>query len=107
MLVAKTESQGERLVAAGDRRHHRRIGGTMLISRRSILAGGAALIAAGPALAQRRSASGWFDRAIIIDALGGTGDPYTGENITRMSERGWRETVETGVTIVRDTVFPV
>ena len=79
----------------------------MMISRRSMLAGGAALLAAGPALAQRGSAGGWFDRAIIIDALGGSGDPYAGENIIRMSDRGWSETVATGVTVVRDTVFPV
>lgn len=58
-------------------------------------------------MAQRRSASGWLDRAIVIDGLGGTGDPYTDEGITRMSDRGWSETVATGVTVIRDTVMPV
>ena len=72
-----------------------------------MLAGGAALLVAGPSLAQRRSAGGWYDNAIIIDALGGTGDPYGDEGVIRMSERAWRETVATGVTVVRDTVFPV
>ena len=50
---------------------------------------------------------GWYDRAIIIDGLGGTGDPYTDEGITRMSDRGWAETLATGVTAIRDTVLPV
>jgi membrane dipeptidase len=79
----------------------------MLIDRRSMLAGTAA-VAAAPAMAQRRSrALGWFDQAIVIDALGGTGDPYGGDNVLRMSDRAWAETVATGVTMVRDTVFPV
>ena len=66
------------------------------------------MLAAGPALARRTAGGpGWFDRAIVIDALGGTGDPYMGEGVLRMSDRGWAETVATGVTMVRDTVFPV
>ena len=80
----------------------------MLIDRRSMIAATAAAAIAGPALAQRRaSGPGWFDRAIIIDALGGTGDPYGPEEQLRWSDRAWAETVATGVTIVRDTVFPV
>ncbi len=80
----------------------------MLISRRSMLAGGAALIVAGPALAQRRTAGGgWYDQAIIIDALGGVGDPYGPEDQLRLSDRAWAETVATGVTVLRDTVMPV
>ena len=71
------------------------------------MSGSAALMMAGPVLAQNRSASGWYNRAIIIDGLGGTGDPYTDEGVTRMSDRAWTETVATGVTLVRDTVFPV
>ena len=83
-------------------------GDKMEIARRSVLAGGAALALAGPGAAQRRAKGGeWFSRAIIIDALGGAGDPYTDEGVTRLSDRGWAETVATGVTVVRDTVFPV
>ena len=80
----------------------------MRVDRRTMLAGTAATLAAAPALAQKGvSGPSWYDRAIIIDALGGTGDPYAGDNVTRMSDRGWAETVATGVTVVRDTVFPV
>jgi membrane dipeptidase len=81
----------------------------MLIDRRGMLAGTGAAVVAAPAMAQRRFAAlGWFDRAIVIDALGGTGDPYTGgDDVLRMSERAWTETLATGVTMVRDTVFPV
>lgn len=62
---------------------------------------------AGPAPARRRSAIGWYDRAIIIDALGGIGDPYSPEEQLRLSDRAWKEMVETGVSVVRDTVMPV
>ena len=62
---------------------------------------------AAPALAQKRTAANWFDQAIIIDALGSVGDPYSADDTTRFSDRGWSETVATGVTIVRTTVFPV
>ncbi len=79
----------------------------MLIDRRTMLAGGAALTLAQPALAQRRPGAGWFDRAIIIDGLGGIRDPYEKDEITRWSKRGFDETMATGVTMLRDTVFPV
>ena len=79
----------------------------MQVDRRTFTAGAMAALAASPALAQRRAAVGWYDRAIIIDGLGGTGDPYTDEGVTRMSDRGWAETVATGVTVIRDTVMPV
>ncbi|MEO7365325.1 MAG: membrane dipeptidase [Sphingomicrobium sp.] len=75
-----------------------------------MLAGAAAMAVAGPAMAKsavRRTGDDWFDRAIIIDALGGAGDPYTPEDVTRLSDRGWAETLASGVTIVRDTVMPV
>jgi len=77
----------------------------MLIDRRSLMIASGAL-AAFPR--QAFAAKGdWFDRAIVIDALGGTSDPYAGDGETRMSDRAWAETVGTGVTVVRDTVFPV
>ncbi|MGH6706033.1 MAG: dipeptidase [Sphingomicrobium sp.] len=79
----------------------------MRFNRRTILAGGTAMALAGPGLTQRRAAVGWYDRAIIIDALGGLGDPYGPEEQLRLSDRAWAETVATGVTVVRDTVFPV
>ena len=80
----------------------------MQIDRRTMLAGSAAALAVSPVLAKAKSPSAsWFDRAIIIDALGGLGDPYTDEVVTRYSERAWAETAETGVTAIRDTVLPV
>src|SRR6187200_338705 len=79
----------------------------MLIDRRTMLAGSAAL-AAAPALAKSQAAkSGWYDRAIVIDALGGVGDPYSPEEQIRLSDRAWKEMVETGVSLLRDTVMPV
>src|SRR4051812_5412141 len=82
-------------------------GGIMEIDRRTMMAGAAAAIAAAPALARNAAGAGWYDRAIVIDALGGTGDPYMADGVTRMTDRGWAETVATGVTVVRDTVMPV
>jgi membrane dipeptidase len=79
----------------------------MQVDRRTLIATGAAVLVAGPALAQRRSANGWYDRAIVIDGLGGLGDPYTPEEQLRISDRGWSETLATGVTVIRDTVMPV
>ena len=79
----------------------------MLIDRRTMLAGSAAL-AAAPALGRPKAANtGWYDRAIIIDALGGVGDPYAPEEQLRLSDRAWSEMVATGVTLLRDTVMPV
>jgi|KBSMisStandDraft_5_1062788.scaffolds.fasta_scaffold28454_2 membrane dipeptidase len=80
----------------------------MEVDRRTLVAGGMAALVAAPSLAQRRSVTGsWFDRAIIIDALGGTADPYAPNEWLRWSDRAWAETVGTGVTVVRDTIFPV
>jgi membrane dipeptidase len=79
----------------------------MRIDRRTMLAGGMAL-AAAPALGKAKGKQAdWYEQAIIIDALGGLGDPYGPEEHLRFSDRAWLETVETGVTVVRDTVFPV
>jgi membrane dipeptidase len=73
-----------------------------------MLAGGAALIASAPAMARRSIAkANWYDQAIIIDALGGVGDPYSPEEQLRLGERAWAEMVATGVTLLRDTVMPV
>jgi membrane dipeptidase len=80
----------------------------MRIDRRTMLAGGAALIASAPAMVKPSAAkAGWYDQAIIIDALGGVGDPYSPEEQLRLSDRAWAEMVATGVTLLRDTVMPV
>src|SRR3954451_25383215 len=79
----------------------------MEFDRRTMMAGAAAAIASAPALARNAGGAGWDDSAIVIDALGGTGDPYMADGVTRMTDRGWAETVATGVTVVRDTVMPV
>jgi membrane dipeptidase len=71
-----------------------------------MILGAAAAAMARSAFSQPR-AGGWFDRAVVIDALGGVGDPYGSEGVLRLSDRAWAETLATGVTMVRDTVFPV
>ncbi len=82
----------------------------MIVDRRTML-GAMASVAATPAFGKARapaaSRSSWFNRAIVIDALGSTGDPYGADGVTRLGERAWAETVATGVTMLRDTVFPV
>ena len=79
----------------------------MNIDRRTIMAGGAALLVSAPALAKSKTKAGWYDQAIVIDALGGVGDPYSPEEQLRLSDRAWNEMVATGVTLLRDTVMPV
>jgi membrane dipeptidase len=80
----------------------------MDVDRRTMMAGAAASIVAGPVLAQKSShGTGWYDRSIIIDALGGLSDPYSPDEQLRLSERAWSEMVATGVTVLRDTVMPV
>ena len=78
----------------------------MRINRRTMILGAAAAAVARPAFSQV-SAGGWYDRAIVIDALAGVRDPYGAEGVSRLSDRAWAETLATGVTLVRDTVFPV
>ena len=80
----------------------------MEFDRRAMLAGTAATIVAAPALAKARAPSGsWYDRAIIIDALGGLSDPYAPNDQLRLSDRVWSEMRATGVDVLRDTVMPV
>jgi len=80
----------------------------MNVDRRTMMAGAAAFVAAAPALARKpAAAASWYDRAIVIDALGGVGDPYSPEEQLRLGDRAWAEMVATGVTLLRDTVFPV
>lgn len=77
-------------------------------TRRTMLAGSLAA-ASAPAIAKRAAAPkpGWFDQAIVIDALGGLGDPYGDEGVSRLSEQVIAEFKQTGVTVLRDTVMPV
>ena len=80
----------------------------MELDRRTMLAGAAAALATGPAFAKTAGAGpSWYDRAIVIDSLGGAGDPYGPDDQLRLSDRAWSEMVATGVTMLRDTVFPV
>jgi membrane dipeptidase len=79
----------------------------MRVDRRTMMAGAAAAMVAGPALAKKAAAPGWYRQAIIIDALGGVGDPYGPEEQLRLSDRAWAEMLGTGVTMLRDTVMPV
>ena len=81
----------------------------MDFDRRTMMAGAAAAVIAAPAVVRAKAASGtgWYDKAIVIDALGGSGDPYMDDDVSRMTDRGWAETLATGVTVVRDTVLPV
>lgn len=80
----------------------------MQVDRRTMMAGAAAAMMAAPIAARAKAAGGsWFDRAVVIDGLGGLGDPYDSSDNTRMSLRAWQETVATGVTAMRDTVMPV
>ena len=72
------------------------------------MVGAAAVLAAGPALARTAEAApSWYRQAIVIDALGGVGDPYSPEEQLRLGDRAWAEMVATGVTALRDTVMPV
>lgn len=78
----------------------------MRVSRRTMILGMTAAAMARPAFSQG-GAGGWYDRAIVIDALGGVRDPYRADGLLRLSDRAWAEILATGVTMVRDTVFPV
>ena len=78
----------------------------MQVSRRSVFLGAAAAALVRPSLAAG-AAGGWYERAIVIDALGGLRDPYGANEVSRLSDRAWAEMQATGVTMLRDTVFPV
>ena len=72
-----------------------------------MMAGAAAVLTSGPAVARQAGRGGWYDRAIVIDALGGLSDPYSPDDQLRLGDRAWSEMLATGVTLLRDTVFPV
>src|SRR4051794_2055900 len=81
----------------------------MDVDRRTMMVGtaAAAALASAPAVARRSAPTSWYDRAIVIDALGGLGDPYSPDEQLRLGERAWAEMVATGGSLLRDTVFPV
>lgn len=79
----------------------------MKVDRRTVIGGLAAATLAGPALARRGITPSWYSDAIIIDGLGGIGDPYGADGDLRLTERAWAETRMTGLTVVRDTILPV
>ena len=80
----------------------------MEVDRRTMLAGTAAAMMTAPGSSEAEATPGsWYDRAIVIDALGGIGDPYAPDDQLRLSDRTWLEMVGTGVTLLRDTVMPV
>lgn len=66
------------------------------------------MLVTAPSLAQHAARrAGWYRNAIVIDGLGGLGDPYAPEEDLRLSERAWAEIKMTGLTAVRDTLLPV
>lgn len=80
----------------------------MEISRRDALMGiaaSAALLSVGTRAAAPNPA--WYDRAIVIDGLGGLSDPYSPPRQLRISDRAWTEMRQTGVTAVNQTLLPV
>jgi membrane dipeptidase len=80
----------------------------MEVDRRTMMAGAAAAALATSSIGRAAPKSpNWYRQAIIIDALGGVGDPYSPEEQLRLGERAWNEMVATGVTMLRDTVMPV
>ena len=81
----------------------------MIIDRRSMLAAtaAAAAFAMSSPLGAAPPAPAWFRNAIVIDGLGGIGDPYASAEQLRLSDRAWSEMLATGVTAVRDTLMPV
>jgi membrane dipeptidase len=80
----------------------------MIVNRRQMLAGAGAVAFAGPAIAKPKMATAsWYDQSIVIDGLGGLNDPYAAEGVSRLTDRAFAEMMQTGVTVLRDTVFPV
>jgi len=87
-------------------------GTTMDISRRNLLAGAgatmaAAMASAGGARTARNRTPDWYRGAIVIDGLGGIGDPYAPEDQLRFSDRARTELLSTGVTACNLTITPV
>ena len=72
-----------------------------------MLEGMAAAALAMPALARKTEGPSWYRQAIVIDGLGGIGDPYAEGDVLRLTDPAWAESRLTGITAVRDTLLPV
>jgi membrane dipeptidase len=80
----------------------------MEVDRRTMMAGAGAVALTASAIGRAATKTpNWYRQAIVIDALGGIGDPYSPDEQLRLGDRAWAEMVATGVTLLRDTVFPV
>ena len=82
----------------------------MIISRRQVVAGAAAaatLASSRVAAAAGAFSSADYARAVVIDGLGGFGDPYGTEKDTRFTAKGAAELRQSGVTAVHFTVNEV
>src|SRR5258705_903769 len=80
----------------------------MDVDRRTMIVGTAAALAGGPGLARKEDAApGWYRQAIVIDALGGVGDPYSPDEQLRLGDRAWAEMVATGVRVLGTAVMPI
>lgn len=79
----------------------------MIVNRRQALAGVAAASAGSAIGRSQAAAASWFDRSIVIDGLGGLNDPYGADGVSRLTDQTFAEMMKTGVTVLRDTVFPV
>jgi len=79
----------------------------MELDRRTVIRGGAAILVAPAVSAWSAPTASWYDQAIIIDALGSIEDPHSPNDQLRLSNRAWEEMVQTGVTIMGDTILPV
>lgn len=83
----------------------------MRIDRRTMIAGSAAAaaaaVAAAPLGAKANPMPAWYRRAIVIDGLSGFEEIDAGEGVNRYTDADWAGSLATGVTAIRDTVFPV
>jgi membrane dipeptidase len=81
-----------------------------MIERRTVLAGAMAMasLRAAPSRAQSRGYTDVaFGKAIVIDGLGGFGDPYGTDDAARFTVRGAAELRQSGASAVNFTVNEV
>lgn len=79
----------------------------MDLTRRSIIAAGLAIPAAALAAKARVPAARSYRDMVVIDGLGGLGDPYGAETDIRISDRAKAEIRRSGVTAVNQTIGEV
>ena len=82
-----------------------------MLNRRAFIRGGtmtaALLLGGGASAAIAKPGKDWFDEALVIDGLGGLGNPGAADGITRLTDENWNAYRATGVTATRVTVMPV